>query len=240
MYDLIVLGATFAAAGIAQKFRKRCLIIERGTRAGYEFYGALNFGASTQTADLSSTALALEEKLYQSPDGVYGSERHIYPLLNAANVVFGASPVSIERNGNAFVCKVLGVSGFVTYEGKSVVDTRCHEWMCLSKHYNFLMESPCVPNFAGVCYRQIPARSHYVISCPVPLSCSYPEARMTAFQVMQQFSDSQRLILSADEFDYHVQSGYPEIQEGILYLPSKGYETPALAFDAGLHIEEVE
>ena len=43
-YEIIVLGATFTAAGIAQKYKEKCLIMERSTLAGYEFLSALNFG----------------------------------------------------------------------------------------------------------------------------------------------------------------------------------------------------
>ena len=43
MYDVIVLGATFAAAGIAQQHKEKCLVIERRAQAGYEFFGALDF-----------------------------------------------------------------------------------------------------------------------------------------------------------------------------------------------------
>ena len=39
MYDVIVLGATFAASGIARQYKERCLVIERRAQAGYEFFG---------------------------------------------------------------------------------------------------------------------------------------------------------------------------------------------------------
>lgn len=238
MYDMIVLGATFAAAGIAQKYGKHCLVIEDGTRAGFEFFGALHFGKKS-SGDLSRESLVLQEKLYGSADGVYGSERHIYPLLEGANVVFGAMVASVEKTGDHFSCRVLGVSGYLTYEAKQIVDTRCAEAFCGGKTYNLLIESKDTPAFPGVACEQIAGREHYVLFCAVPLSCSYPEAHQIAFQVMQQFSDGQRLILSADKFDYQVRSDYPKKRKGILHLPSKAYDTPVLAFEAGLRIREV-
>ena len=52
--------------------------------------------------------------------------------------------------------------------------------------------------------------------------------------VIRQFSESQRLILSADAFDYQVKPGYPKMVSDIWRLPSKAYETPDLAYEAGL------
>ena len=46
------------------------------------------------------------------------------------------------------------------------------------------------------------------------------------------------MILSADEFDYQVKDGYPKTEGNIFYLPSKAYENPLLAFDAGVSVGE--
>ena len=43
-FDIIVLGATFAAVGLAQVLGDRCLIVEPGPQAGYEFFSALRPG----------------------------------------------------------------------------------------------------------------------------------------------------------------------------------------------------
>lgn len=40
MYEILVLGATFAAAGIAHQCQENCLVLERRAQAGYEFFGA--------------------------------------------------------------------------------------------------------------------------------------------------------------------------------------------------------
>ncbi len=40
MYEILVLGATYAAAGIAHQYRENCLVLERRAQAGYEFFGA--------------------------------------------------------------------------------------------------------------------------------------------------------------------------------------------------------
>lgn len=42
MYEILVLGATFAAAGIAHQYKEKCLVLERRAEAGYEFFCAGN------------------------------------------------------------------------------------------------------------------------------------------------------------------------------------------------------
>ena len=53
---------------------------------------------------------------------------------------------------------------------------------------------------------------------------------------MTQFSETQKLLLSAWGFDFQVKADYPKIEDGILYLPSKMYADPLLAFGAGLEV----
>ena len=61
MYDVIVFGATFAAAGISEKFKEKCLVLERRLQAGYEFYGALRYGAGSDKPLRRKEASALFE-----------------------------------------------------------------------------------------------------------------------------------------------------------------------------------
>lgn len=206
MYDVIVLGATYAAAGIACRQKKNCLVLERRTQAGYEFFGTI------------------------------GSESvpSIYPSLGEADVLFGTEVVSVEKTDEGFACMTHGVGGFRSYEAKKIVDTRCNAEMSIAKTYDLLIESKETPAFSGVCWEKTEDENRYVLRCPVPLSCGYVAARGIARNVIRGFSETQRLILSADEFDYQVKAGYPKTEGGILYLPSKAYEDPRLAFEAGM------
>ncbi len=206
MYDLIVLGATFAGAGIASRHKENCLVIERRAQAGYEFFGTLDFA---------------------------GEETEIYSYFKNCHILFGTELVRVEKTDEGFACVTHGVQGFCTYYAKKVIDTRCNQEMCLSKTYNLLIHSQEEPDFSNCHWKQTKGENRYVVFCSVPLSYGYVEARAAAQDVIGQFSEAQRLILSANEFDYRVKEGYPKTQDGILYLPSKGYETPELAFAAG-------
>lgn len=236
MYEVIVFGATFAAAGIAKQYKEKCLVIERKTQAGYEFFGALHFGSGYAKEIKRKEALSLRQSLLQGNAGVYGGDRYVYPYFKAAHVLFGTEIVSIQKKEDGFLCVTHGVGGYASYEAKKIVDTRTNAAISDCKTYNFLMESQEEPSFLNVHYEKTGTERHYVIHCPVPLSCGYVEARKAAWKVIKQFSETQRLILSADEFDYQVKEGYPSVENGILHLPSKAYENPVLAFEAGLCI----
>lgn len=49
--------------------------------------------------------------------------------------------------------------------------------------------------------------------------------------------DFVRLLCLANDFDYNVKQEYPKYVDGILYMPSKAYKNPILAFDAGAVFE---
>jgi len=211
MYDVIVLGATFTAAGIAQHRKEKCLVIERRAQAGYEFFGALEF---------------TEE------------ETEIYAHFKNCHTLFCTEVVSVQKTENGFACVIHGVQGFYTYYAKNVIDTRCNDGMSLSKTYNLLIDSKEKPTFLNCRCEKTNGENRYIVYCPVPLYCGYAEARAAARNIIGQFSKTQRLILSACEFDYHIKERYPKTQNGILHLPSKAYKKPSLAFEAGQRIVE--
>ena len=208
MYDVIVLGATFASAGIARECKDRCLVIEQSAQAGGEFTSALS----------------------TDPNG--GS--HLYRCFEESEILFCTKLVSLEKIEEGFLCTTHGVNGFRTHKAKRVIDTRCNDAMCLSKTYNLLIESNEEPDNLKTPYTAGNRNHTYLLRCTVPLSCGYGQAREEAARVMERFSGTQRLIFSANAFDYQVKPGYPKTENGILYLPSKAYESPSLAFEAGV------
>ena len=206
MYDVIVLGATFAAAGIAQQHKEKCLVIERRAQAGYEFFGALNFTVE---------------------------ETEIYAHFKSCHTLFCTELVSVEKTDDGFACVTHGVQGFYTHYARKVIDTRSNAEMSLSKTYNLLIDSKEELVFSNCHCEKTKGENRYIVCCPVPLSYGYAEARTAAQEIIHQFSETQRLIISAHEFDYRVKEDFPKIENGILYMPSKAYKNPTLAFEAG-------
>ena len=212
MYEVIVLGATFTAAGIARKYKDDCLVIERRAQAGYEFFGAQSFDPCEGLA--------------------------IYQHLKECHTLFRTEVVSVTQNGDCFVCETHSVDGFCSYEAKKVIDTRCTADMSIAKTYNMLIKSEETPDFPNSFCQETSVKNRYVVRCAVPLDCGFGDARLLALDIVQSFSETQRLILLADEFDYQVKSEYPNTKNGIIYLPSKAYNSPESAFEAGLNIAE--
>ena len=234
MYDVIVLGATFTAAGIAHTFKKNCLILEQSFQAGSEFFGALQFGSGYDNKPKRNESAALQERFLDSD--MYSWHTEIYPYLQQADILFGTQVSSIQKTDNGFLCVAYGVQGFYTYEAKQIIDTRSNEEISVSKTFNLLIESSETPVFSGVFFEKAGLENHYILHLPVPLSCGYPEARKMAQNVVRQFSETQKLILSASVFDYQIKADYPKKRDDILRLPSKAYNNPILAFEVGLEV----
>lgn len=236
MYETIVLGATFAAAGIASRQKKKCLILEQSLQAGYEFFGALNYGTDYDAPLKTQEGQALYQQFFSEGVTPYMRNTYIYPILQESNVLFGTQLVSVEKKEGAYLCKTYGVGGYASFWAKNVIDTRCSEEISCGKTYNLLVESDTLPQFEGIDAQCTGIDRHYVLRCPVPLLCDYGQARELAEKTIRQFSQGQRLILLADEFDYQVEENLPATRNQIRILPSKAYKNPICAFEAGLEV----
>lgn len=211
MYEIIVLGATFVAAGIANKFKKDCLVIEGRGDAGYEFFGNKFISAE---------------------------EFSVYPYLKECDAVFCAEIYSVEKCDEGFICETHGVDGFVSYKAKRVVDTRAFAKISAKKTYDMLIESSEVPCFLNADCKKARGQNRFVVELAVPLFCDFADARLLALELVKSFSDTTRLILLADEFSYHIKADYEKHKNGILYLPSCSFENPKFAFSAGEAVEK--
>ena len=237
MYDVIVFGATFAAAGIAEKFNEKCLVLERRLQAGYEFYGALRYGAGYDKPLRRKEASDLFEK-FQKNSTPYGNDTLIYPFFKQCTTLFGTEIVSVEKNGDAFLCTVHGVDGYKTFFSKAVVDTRFHAKYALSKTFNLLMESKDFPHFDGILAKAADSEGRFVLQVPVPLSFTFQEARKEALKIVGKFSSTQKLIYSANEFDYQASDNLSPEENGVRLFPSKAFKNPVQAFEGGLILGE--
>ena len=206
IYEAIVIGATFAAAGIAHRYKEKCLVVERRAQGGYEFF---------------TSQLFCEKPL------------SVYPYFSECDSAFCTEIISVTQKNDGFICLTCGVEGFQSFEGKRIVDTRCSAEMSASKTYDLLIESKHAPSFENLSCEKTSGENRYLLRCPVPLACDFAEAREIAQAIVESFSEEQRLILSADEFNYRIKEGYPKMQDGVLLLPSKAYQNPSLAFEAG-------
>jgi len=232
MYEVIVLGATFAAAGIASQYKEKCLVIERRAQAGYEFFGALHYGYKYGENIHKEAALSLQKK-FKEEKSFLCRDSHIYPFFQECHTIFAVQLISVQKTDEGFLCTIHGSSGYTSFLGKKVIDTRCNSRISSYKTYNFLIESDIEPKFPHITFAKIGDKNRYVLFCPVPLLCNYSEARSIVFDIIKSFGKDQRLIILANEFDYCVQGEFPRKDGEILLFPSKSYGTPLLAFQAG-------
>ena len=233
MYEVIVLGATFAGAGIASQYKEKCLVIERRAQAGYEFFEALNYGANYEKNPQEKETIDLQAK-FNSKKSIFNCATYIYDYFKECKALFCSQVVSIEKNEDCVTCVTYSASGYKTFKAKRIIDTRCNQEMCISKTYNVLIESGSAPSFSGVTFSKASGENRYVIYLSVPVLCGYSEARGKALNVIKQFDNGAKVILLASEFDYKVNPSYPKEDNGILYLPSKAYDNPVLAFESGI------
>ncbi|MBQ3075137.1 MAG: hypothetical protein IJC26_03625 [Clostridia bacterium] len=238
MYEVIVLGATAAAAGIAAVYQEKCLVLERRMEAGYEFFGALCLGMTEPFPVDHKTVEKFQKEFFSKDSLPCGRGTILYPFFRGCHTLFGMETVSIENGGEFFTCTVHGVDGYRTYRAKRIVDTRCKISLCSAKSFNLLVESNETPRFDGILCEKADEEERYVLRCPVPLTYSFTEARKIALEVIRRFSPTQRLILSANEFDYTMKDNIPETENGMILLPSKAHNHPISAFEAGVLLGE--
>ncbi|MBR3942345.1 MAG: hypothetical protein IKJ55_03220 [Clostridia bacterium] len=240
-YEIIVLGATFAAAGIAQKYGDACLIAERSTCAGYEFLNALSFGTDYKNAPLSEEGKMLF-KAFESKGAFQGDRICLYdcaPLLYKQladkQVLLNTEIVSVKKTDSGFVCTLHGVSGYKTVTAKQVVDTRVHVETVQSKTLNFSLDvEKEFSGIDGMLAEKWGFERNMVMRCPLEKNASFAEARNKILDAVLQLPEDIKLLSIADCFDYTLPETCETQADGMVYLPSKAYKNPVLAFDAGV------
>ena len=242
-YDVIVLGATFTAAGLLQEYGDKCLVLERRPQAGYEFLNAIKFGAGynkplqTEQAKALYEAFCAKKAFYGERVMLFDCAGPFYRLLEGKNVMLNMEIVSVDAKDGGFEVTAHGVSGYRTYTANKVIDTRVHDEMIEKKSLNILVYSETKAPFTapeGTSTEQWGYADDILLKCPVPVNANYIEARKAAMAVVEKLPADYKLLLVPDMFDCTLCGTYPTEKDGIVYLPSLAYENPLLAFDAGV------
>ena len=232
-YDWIILGATFAAAGMVSVLGERALILDSRPQAGYEFMNAMEPGgipAEPMTAQAKLLLKKFREK------GVYDGEipclfpaaSAFYETLRDQEVLLGVTPVSVEWDTEGFRVTAHGVSGFREFRARRVVDTRVRPWQVAGKALKLLV-SPYDHGEEAIPYGP---DGDLLVSCTLSPDADWAEARREAAKLLAELPGGSKLIYTADEFAYTVKE-VPAPEDGLDYLPSAGFSNPVEAFDAG-------
>lgn len=239
-FDVIVLGATFLGAGIAEALGDRCLIVERRPQAGYEFINSLKFGHGYEKALKTQAAKALlknfEQNIAFTGDRVclFECAPHFYSLLLDKNVLLNTEIISVERSGDAFTVTTHGVSGYRVHKAKTVIDTRSLPDAATEKHLNFIVNTDKdikLPD--GLDTEKFGYECDTVVKCKVDLNDCYQVARKKVFDIATTL-EGFKVAMVADEFEYSFKDNNKSTSDGITLLPSQSFENPLLAYDAGV------
>ncbi|MBQ4516188.1 MAG: hypothetical protein II978_05310 [Clostridia bacterium] len=242
-YEVIIIGATFAAAGLIEKYKEKALILERRPQAGYEFFNAINFGNEYSAELKSDEAIMLFERFKSK--NIFAGERvcifdcayDFYKCLADKNVLLNMEIISVEKQKDCFLVTAHGVSGYRTYKAKKVIDTRVHKEMILSKTLNAVLKTSALKNFVlpeGVKMENWGYDDDIVVKCMLSAEEDYVSARRKLFNAFENMHEDLKPLLVADTFGYELKDGYPKEENGIYYMPSCAYKNPLLAFDAGV------
>ena len=240
-YDVIVIGATFTAAGLLQGYGDGCLILERRPQAGYEFLSALKFGSGFDQPLQSAEAKALRagfEERGAFEDGrvnLFDCASLLYARLKGKNVMLNMTPVQIEKDGDGFAVTAHGASGFRSYRAKHLIDTTVRPDIIAEKSLNALINSDTeTAPFPGAAEEKIGCPGDLLLKCGVPADADYAQARRALAEKINALPPAYKLAVIADCFDESVKGTYPAEKDGITHLPSCGFANPLLAFDAGV------
>lgn len=243
VYDTIILGATFATAGMACVWGDNCLILERRPLAGYEFLNALNFGTDYENLLQSEKAQKLKAQFEKK--GAFLGERVclfecaglLYQLLEDKNIYLNMTLISFVKREGLYEVTTHGTSGYRTFYAKHIVDTRVAPEMIESKSLNILVSGAedLQKSLAGEDVKLWGYHSgDVVVRLAVQAGAGYIEAREQVKKFLKSSSQSLRLICMADYFDHKLLPDSQKEKDGISYLPSAGFANPLAAFDAGV------
>ena len=244
MYDLIILGGSFTAAGILAK-KDNCLVIERNSFLDGDFINALNFGSDYDCQLESNEAKELFEKFKNrnafSQDRIclFDCAIPLYDMLKDEKVLLGTEIINIENKGDYFEVTAFNNAGYSTFKAKKIVDTRIIPDCIKSKTYNILIDGTGeLPNIADTTVEPWGFNHNYVIKCGLALSDSYTTARAKVKEIVEQLPTNHKLVLSATNFDYQLTENFKSEENGIYILPAKAFKNPLLAFDKGVLFAE--
>ena len=244
-YDVIIIGATFTAAGLVKAYGNRCLVLERRPQAGYEFLNAINFGTDYDTPLKSCEAKELYTKFKEKDafDGerlcLFSCAELLYRIFEGNNIMLNMEIISINKAEDGYEVTAHGVSGWRTFTAKKIIDTTVRSEMIEEKSLNILVNADketelILPENIKAETKRWGYEGDTLIKCFVDKDANYIAGRSQVANVIEQLPKEYKVALVADSFDHAVKPGYPKVENGILYISSCGYKNPLLAFDAGV------
>ncbi|MFC4777017.1 FAD-dependent oxidoreductase [Paenibacillus sp. GCM10023252] len=266
-YPVVVIGATYTGLGLASADPERVLVIERSASIGYEYTAAYQARPLNADANWSEPAQQLiasfRERDTISPDGrlhlpgmspitfKWAKERALH--LNLMTEVLAITPQS-----GGFKLVIYNASGRQELTAEQVIDTTS---TCSSRP-SYAKDSGCIRAkwlhamlHPGSSEAPIPELgqedassiirgrfdNEMIYRCQLELHDSWPAARQKLYEAWSQRSEQWRdwgIVAMADTFVYEVEPGRYQLEDGLVWVPSCGYDNLLTAFDTGIRYGE--
>ena len=216
--EILILGATVAAAGILAAAGQNAVIIESRPDAGYEFFGAFRSAYGKDVEPKSEPACALRQK-FSRRDSLRACTPLFYACLREGRVFLSAHILDIARQEDGFAVTMCDASGERCIFARCLVDTRAEAKYITAKTINMLTMSGAF------------------VRIPLDVSADMISARQAVAAYLAKGTEDE-VIAVADEFDLTLADFRTLEEDGILRLPSAGFADPISAFDAGVLLGE--
>ena len=232
MFDAVVLGATFTAAGFLSAFEGNCAVIEKNTLCGYEFINALKKGVEFKETPKTKNGVNFYEMLekrdvFESDFNLFDAVVPLYRTFENKSIMLGTRVCEIEKKEDVFEITVFNNSGFEKIYTKKIIDTRCKKEDVISKTLNAIVKTELSLEESGISERKI-------YKCPLEIDDDFIVAREKLKKELEKGMIADYI---APEFDVVTRENILEKGE-IIYIPSVSYKNPHLAFDAGCRLAE--
>lgn len=217
--EVLILGATVAAAGILAAAGQKAVIVESRPDAGYEFFGALRTVRGKHISPVTEKGIALHKR-FSARDSLRACTPLFYATLQGGRVYLSARVLDISRQEEGFAVTVCDASGERRIFAQHLVDTRAEARYITAKRLNVLFMSGRV---AGI---------------DLPAEADMTEARRQLAEKLPELAAGEEIVAVADEFDLTLADFRTLEYDGILRIASAGYADPISAFDAGVLLGE--
>ena len=260
-YDLVIIGATSAALGIASEVRNRyrTLILNATSMVAYEFINAYKPGANWEKEPETEPARVLRERLV-SENIIRSGNAHIYsagPVFYKAfralqaDILLETGLVSAEEKEGGYELSVYHVGGFQTVHAGCMIDTTEREAGIRRKSLNCLLvnkeKSEPFPALSPEEALSLEGADFHpdgdevlnsaIMKISAPAAASLQETRHKLIECWERRPKAVanwKIAAIGLCFDVTPSTGYREISKTHILLPSAWQDNPLSAVDAGV------
>jgi len=255
-YDVVILGATSAALGVASELKQRhkILIINKTSMVAYEFINAYKVGVNWDRDPETELSKDIKRELIK--EGIISCEKtHIYsagPLFYKffkdldVDILLETEIISVQKEECDYRISVFNIGGHKTIKANYIIDTTEQQAGIESKSLNCLVVNKKKDEFPSVEMDEIEIyrEADKIINTAVmkykcPLDFTLYKARHELIEKWRnrpKEATDWKIAAIGLCFDVVPQVGFKQIDKYHFVLPSAYYDNPLAAIDAGVYL----